>query len=538
MNCKLVIQLLILFPFIFWNRDFCNAQTDSSLPHKAPLIIEDGKTFSKFIDSDSNKNMFPTLSAYLKFIITNASYFTPKNVNNFVEINTKTASILIAYNRNYEAYKIMDRVDSYLVDKNPINKNYIAEFYALKSNFYIKFNQYSEAKEAAFASLKYQPSLSKVTIDAYNTIGTVYRLDKIYDTSLFFFNKALQLAQSTNNEAWVGILKGNIGYLNYLKGNYKAAKLLIEEDLSTSLKHNQNESAVFAVTFLLKIAGIEKNQQKIEAYTAIIDSLIKLIKTPTVLYEIYKTKAELYTSQGKYKDAVTAFQLKDAYYDSIKVQTSNAKLQSVSFENRLHREKNANKLLSEQNKRKTQFTITLLVAFILFIIAATSIIVLLYKRKQQQRELLEYKISDIQSELNKNKADLQNVLSNIIQKNEQIKKLKASTKEFEKEEAKEELLVKDQIQSLTLLTESDLSQFNTLFDTAYPNFQNKLIDKFPTITNAEMRLAMLLKLNIDKESIATILGISPESVRKTNLRLRTKLKIKTTNELRKFLSKH
>jgi DNA-binding CsgD family transcriptional regulator len=195
-------------------------------------------------------------------------------------------------------------------------------------------------------------------------------------------------------------------------------------------------------------------------------------------------------------------------------------------------------LLSEQNKRKTQFTITLLVAFILFIIAATSIIVLLYKRKQQQRELLEYKISDIQSELNKNKADLQNVLSNIIQKNEQIKKLKASTKEFEKEEAKEELLVKDQIQSLTLLTESDLSQFNTLFDTAYPNFQNKLIDKFPTITNAEMRLAMLLKLNIDKESIATILGISPESVRKTNLRLRTKLKLKTTNELRKFLNKY
>ena len=88
------------------------------------------------------------------------------------------------------------------------------------------------------------------------------------------------------------------------------------------------------------------------------------------------------------------------------------------------------------------------------------------------------------------------------------------------------------------MTESDLSQFNTLFDTAYPNFQNKLIDKFPTITNAEMRLAMLLKLNIDRESIATILGISPESVRKTNLRLRTKLKIKTTNELRKFLSKH
>ena len=53
-----------------------------------------------------------------------------------------------------------------------------------------------------------------------------------------------------------------------------------------------------------------------------------------------------------------------------------------------------------------------------------------------------------------------------------------------------------------------------------------------------MRLAMLLKLNIDKESIATILGISPESVRKTNLRLRTKLKLKTTNELRKFLNKY
>lgn len=71
-----------------------------------------------------------------------------------------------------------------------------------------------------------------------------------------------------------------------------------------------------------------------------------------------------------------------------------------------------------------------------------------------------------------------------------------------------------------ILTESDWDLFRESFELVFPGFLTALKWNAPDITNAEIRMACLIRLNFDSKHIAGMLGISPESVRKTKYRLK------------------
>ena len=78
----------------------------------------------------------------------------------------------------------------------------------------------------------------------------------------------------------------------------------------------------------------------------------------------------------------------------------------------------------------------------------------------------------------------------------------------------------DQLKTSVVLTEDDWTQFKRTFEKLYPSFIPSLMKINPSLTNAEIRLATLMKLNLSTSEISNTLGISADSVRKTNLRLR------------------
>ncbi|HLW39547.1 MAG TPA: hypothetical protein VKX31_04085 [Brumimicrobium sp.] len=156
------------------------------------------------------------------------------------------------------------------------------------------------------------------------------------------------------------------------------------------------------------------------------------------------------------------------------------------------------------------------------------------------RQALSVENERIQLELDRNKKELHKIFNNLAQKNELIETLNQELLIKESQEKTKELEVEkmnlhEKIQSFTLLTEEDLIEFKRTFNKLYPDFYNKLKSMNSGLTNAEMRLAMLIKSNLSNLEMSRILGISQDSVRKTNLRLRKKLAIKTTNELSRFI---
>jgi tetratricopeptide (TPR) repeat protein len=82
-----------------------------------------------------------------------------------------------------------------------------------------------------------------------------------------------------------------------------------------------------------------------------------------------------------------------------------------------------------------------------------------------------------------------------------------------------------------ILTEEDWEKFKELFDQVYPGFSSKIKLTYPEISQAELRLALLLKLNLETREIASTLGVSLDTVKKTRQRLRKRLGLSESEKL-------
>lgn len=80
-----------------------------------------------------------------------------------------------------------------------------------------------------------------------------------------------------------------------------------------------------------------------------------------------------------------------------------------------------------------------------------------------------------------------------------------------------------ELHRMQILTKDDWTRFQSIFENAYPGYLRKLEKSLPNLTAAEIRLVLLTKIGLGRKEIASMLGISPESVKKTSQRLRKKL---------------
>lgn len=86
-----------------------------------------------------------------------------------------------------------------------------------------------------------------------------------------------------------------------------------------------------------------------------------------------------------------------------------------------------------------------------------------------------------------------------------------------------------QLRFSRLLTPEDWAQFQVHFDRVHPGFLERLTDQFDFLTPAETRLVVLMKLGLSTAESASMLGVSPDSFKKTRHRLRKKLETKGTS---------
>jgi hypothetical protein len=124
---------------------------------------------------------------------------------------------------------------------------------------------------------------------------------------------------------------------------------------------------------------------------------------------------------------------------------------------------------------------------------------------------------------------LQDYAGTLLKKNEYIEKYKTELEKLKsiklKEVYEEGVERRHTLVNTSILTDEDWYKFKELFEGAYPGFFIRLKDKFPELTPAEVRLICLSRLKLDTRQMAGILGVSPESVRKSRYRLRKKLDI-------------
>ncbi len=136
---------------------------------------------------------------------------------------------------------------------------------------------------------------------------------------------------------------------------------------------------------------------------------------------------------------------------------------------------------------------------------------------------------DLSKELKFRQNEMVTMAMSIIHKNQflsdlkdEVATIKAGIKDHE---------TRTGLNKLSLMISQDLSidrdreKFQMHINEQNSNFIHRISESFPSMTENEKRLAVLLRLNLSSKEIASILNISPKSVEMNRYRLRKKLKV-------------
>jgi inorganic phosphate transporter, PiT family len=163
-----------------------------------------------------------------------------------------------------------------------------------------------------------------------------------------------------------------------------------------------------------------------------------------------------------------------------------------------------------------------------------------------QKALSQLEINTIQMEntllsnkLEQKRKELNSVLLNISEQREfyenitnQVSELIGSPDVKMRDERLKELLV---LLKQKMSFSKEIDEYYGQIEQIHKDFQMKLEDRFPDLTDNEKRLATLLRLNFSSKEIATFMNITPKSVEIARYRLRKKLELKSGDNLTQFL---
>lgn len=374
--------------------------------------------------------------------------------------------------------------------------------------------KYKEALQFANESLLFfDPIKDKFEIAiVYENIGSIYEDLLNFNEAFFFFEKALVILKDSHSKEEANVLN-NIGDIYRKKG-------LVRKGIIYTQK-------------ALEIATLINDYHLLESANKDLAKAYAILEDYKIAYK-YKLTAE------KYKELATTNENKNVVH-----------LLQTDF--KLNQKENEIKLLKEKDRvnKANQKVVLILGTFSLLLL----IIVFIYYRKKRKANLkiqnykqqtlkaeLEKKLieeKNLQRDLELKTATLSRYSLHIAQKNKMLSELSLKLKNIvSRKNELYDVKIKELFNEIdfTLQQENEWEDFTVFFQEIHPDFIKKLSTiATESLSPAELKLGMLLRLNLSSKEIASILRVTPDSVRVARHRFRKKMPIGSKKELVNFL---
>jgi DNA-binding CsgD family transcriptional regulator len=368
----------------------------------------------------------------------------------------------------------------------------------------------------------------------YNTIAQSFEQLGMLDSAMFYYNVSLQFAEKTDQRIWKALNRGFLGQTLFKQRKYDAAKPLLEYDYANN-KSTEYAHAAKSLQWLARIDVINGRNDSALHKARESSDLLKKSKTAVYLQPgaylemTYYTLADVHRALGNTDSFYHYFSLYSGLHDSLQrvAVLGSVKMSQVRIEN----EKNLRAIQVLEREKKTE---KLKRNFLVLAIVLSSAIVFLYVKrlrlKQRHKDqLAEQQRKTAEAELKLAKGQMKLFTENIIEKTNLIEKLQSQLQDEELNS--EQLRLIEEITHQTILTEQDWRNFKSLFEKIYPGFFKHLREKAHDITLAEQRMAALTRLHLTARQMASMLGISVDSVHKSRQRLRQRLQVPVERDL-------
>ncbi|MEP0045049.1 MAG: tetratricopeptide repeat protein [Reichenbachiella sp.] len=388
---------------------------------------------------------------------------------------------------------------------------------------------------------------------SFNSLGLIYASKNDHVKAISFSTQSLRLKKPFGNKERIASSHINLGISYAALGELDLAEQNLEKALTLISPFQEYFERVELLNELAYVQFQRKNFKLGEKYLIEARQYIDSVNVNKVLKERnYYLSSELYKAMGDYRQALDFF----GAYDSIKRDILSDEKQNRLAEMRIlyeaERRENEVKLLKKEKEVQEQRKNALLVGIILVIIIAILIVNRLVSGMKKNKKIFEINKNLIQLKLEKEeiestrlkdrleyrKKELTNMGLFIAQRNETYHGLANSLRNFdfldrEDAERKIKTLINDFENRLKI--NEDIDGFYSDVEHLHDDFFFRLKEKFPNLTDNDMRMAAQLRLNLSSKEISSLNNISVKSVEISRYRLRKKLELAPDDILTDYL---
>ena len=386
----------------------------------------------------------------------------------------------------------------------------------------------------------------------YNNIGMVYFETIKYDSALMYYFNSLNIFKDLDIQSKVAMCCTNIGEVYGEQGLYEKALDYLQK--SMAIKKQLNDNFGLGIC-LLSIAKIEN---KIGDYTKSVNyakkslSFNSNVENNEAVRDIYGLLAKNYEALSDYKTAYKYLMEFKKINDSIFSIESKRKLIEMQTKYETQN-KEAQLLILQQNQIHQQFIKKILIAGLVFVVVVSIIILMsiISKRKKdkiisiKEKQLMQIKLEkqeikakEMRNEIEFKTKQLTTHALNMMQKNrilaDMTNKIDEITKEVDVDTKQKLRQLKQQIKQ-NLKAKKDWDIFKIYFEQVNSGFFNSLLKINPSLNIYDFRHSALIKLNMNIKETASVLNLSPHTVKSARYRLKKKLNLRPEDSLSDFL---
>ena len=157
---------------------------------------------------------------------------------------------------------------------------------------------------------------------------------------------------------------------------------------------------------------------------------------------------------------------------------------------------------------------------------------------EQEKEILRLQNEKLGAEIEGKTTELMSKALQMGHKNEVMQKLKDGFSELRKDQSDinlKKIKSLENIVNFELQDEDNWQQLNLYFDQVNHNFTEKLLKAFPHLTQNDLRVCILVKLNLSIKEMAALLNVSVQGIEKSKYRLKKRLNLNSEDDLTDFL---
>lgn len=482
------------------------------------------------------------------------------------------------------------KIKSLLTDALKRNDEYAAAvYYEQTGELFYDQAAYSQALTHYFKADALFRKVNRLDMLAgnLNKIGKTYFYNRQYTTALRTFLLALNSYKKLNNQQGIAESYGYIGQTYEKAGDHKQAytfQLLALSAFKKADDHTgigkiyENLGSIYedrlqldsALKYFIMALEINKAKNNRIAQIEIINNMGDVYRKTgkyreAMVYTLQATRLakdlnEQYQLASAYRDLSKTFDLQgrhdSAYYYSeagrnifVDIFSQDNKKQLLLLQTLFEIEQKNNAIIQFEKDKKinTVLSIAAVTITILLLCLAASIISRQrlkirneQKLNEQNNVLYATQKNAMEADLELKSKELTSHTLHLIQKNQLLEELKGKLNDMVKDEKRDQKKELKQLISLISFNnnqDKNWYDFKIVFERVHENFFERLKKHSSALTSSELRLVALLKMNLGSADIATLLGISQDSLRISRYRLRKKLKMEEGENLSAFLQR-